>query len=718
MSKNGFKLINGMEIRPADLKSSRAKAIYKIALSHPYVYDLKCTRSSKGDDVVSMLLDLEIPDHPTHPIREKEPVAIRCSKDDSQMPQVYALRSDFPLGLPHTNAVPFDHPVSLCVSDVPYQDLRTSFSAFDFIELIRRWFCKNAVGELHEEDRPLEIFFESSEFSYFPIFPDTSKAFRFVKYEKRSERTSVIEETDEQQSNYCMVSIPTNVNVSGYIRRLPQKLGDLKDLKDYYGHPFIEALLVMISHKSLRKCTKPLMVCIIIPLSRQAGGTMEDINMFAIMIEKATCDIRHTVGVLGLENADTFLNSLDIKMSFLLSQVSTNWLQNSNAEERSFQELTLLGTGALGSQLLDHFVRKGITKKINIVDHDALAPHNIARHTLDTGHLMKLKVDALKNKYKGIKDLKLEPIAEDFLQAKTHTLDRILSTASLVVDASTSVGVERHLALDMNNYPVRRATTFLNPSGKDVVLMLEDVQRTHRLDLLEMDYYRNIIIQPYLSEHFKVASSIRTNLFSCRSESVKMDFDDITTLSSVVAGQLQRLSQRTDAALGLWQFNSEKGELSPVNMAITDWSDYHDGRCTAFVSSAVLQEMIDLRNKKLQQDEPVETGGTFLGTFDRDRNLVYILYMIPAPEDSIESGTSYVRGVEGLPDEIERISRLTYWQVRYLGEWHSHPHGCSNAPSSTDQKLFNTMSVDMDKSDAPFVMGILGDAGLNVKIQM
>ena len=128
MSKNGFKLIKGMELRPADLSSNRAKAIYRVAQNHPYVYDLKCARSSKGNDVVSMLLDLEIADHPVYAINEKEPVAIVCSKDDSQMPLVYALRSDFPLGLPHTNAVPYDHPVSLCVSDVPYQDMRTSFA--------------------------------------------------------------------------------------------------------------------------------------------------------------------------------------------------------------------------------------------------------------------------------------------------------------------------------------------------------------------------------------------------------------------------------------------------------------------------------------------------------------------------------------------------------------------------------------------------------------
>ena len=718
MSVNRYKVVQGRSIRPDSLRSKHGKAIYKVAQSHPYVSDLQCFCSSLGDDILSMTLDSEIPDRPIYDIHEKEPIAIRCSKTDESMPLVLALRPDFPLGLPHTNAVPFDHPVSLCVSDVPYQDLRTSFNAFEFIELIRRWFAKNAIGELHEKDRPLEVFLESTEFSYFPIFPDNTKHFRFVRYEKKTPLSSVIEETDEQHANYCMVSVVSGVNVSGYVRKLPQNLGDLKELTDYYGNRFIDSVMTMISHRSMLKCTKPLMICVIVPLTRELGGSIENLNLFAVRIDKATCDITHTVRVLGMQHSNSFLESLDIKMSFLISEANVSLLRSCNGLKESLTEISLLGTGALGSQLLDHVIRKGVVSKINIVDNDALAPHNIARHTLDCANLMKPKVNSLKEKYRGIRDLKVVAIAENFLNCERNSLNRIMSSSSLVIDASTSVGVERHLALDMNQYSVRRATTFLNPEGSDVVMMLEDNNRQHRLDLLEMDYYRNIILQPSLSEHLKVSPSVRTNHFSCRSESVVMDFDAVTALSSIVSSQLIKRVQSNEASLCLWQFESESGTVNTVNMSITDWSEYHSGDCTVFLSNTILQEMTSLRNSKLQQPEPVETGGTYLGTYDRDRNIIYIVYMIPTPDDSVETGTSYIRGVKGLSEEVDHISQLTYWQIKYLGEWHSHPRGCSNALSSTDKKLFSTMSTDLSRCDYPFVIGILGDAGLNVITSM
>lgn len=718
MSVNRYKVIQGCSVRPDSLRSKRGKAIYKVAKSHPYVSDLQCFCSSQGDDILSMTLDSEIPDHPIYDIREKESIAIRCSKKDDSMPLVLALRPDFPLGLPHTNAVPYDHPVSLCISDVPYQDLRTSFNAFEFIELIRRWFALNAIGELHEKDRPLEVFFESSEFSYFPIYPDNTKHFRFVRYEKKTPLSSVIKETGEADANYCMVSIVSGINVSGYVRRLPKKLGDLRGLTDYYGNRFIDSMMTMISHRSLLKCTKPLMICVIVPLTRNTGGVIENINLFSIRINKATCDITHTARILENKHANAFLENLDITMSFLISEINVSWLRDCNGLKESFSEITLLGTGALGSQLLDHIVRKGAVNKINIVDNDALAPHNIARHTLDCSDLMKFKVNSLKEKYKGIKDLKVVAFAENFLNCKQNSLERIMSDSCLVIDASTSVGVERHLAIDMNQYPVRRATTFLNPKGSDVVLMIEDKGRKHRLDLLEMDYYRNIILQPDLSEHLSISPPVRTNHFSCRSESVIMSYDDVTALSSIVSAQLMKHIQSDESSLSLWKMNSDDGTIQSVNMTVTDWNVYYSGKITIYLSNAVLQEMTSLRNSKLQQPEPVETGGSYLGTYDRDRNIIYIVYMIPAPDDSVESGTSYIRGVKGLPEEVDRISQLTYWQVKYLGEWHSHPHGCSNALSATDTKLFSTMSTDLARCDNPFVIGILGDTGLNVKVSM
>ena len=133
MSKDWYKIVDGRELQPGSIDIPRGATIYRVAKSHPFVTDVSCRLTSKGDVVILMTVDCEVPDMARYPIHEKEPIAIKCYKQDDRIPEVLALRKDFPLGLPHSNAVPFDHPVSLCVSDVLFQDMRTSFSAFNFI---------------------------------------------------------------------------------------------------------------------------------------------------------------------------------------------------------------------------------------------------------------------------------------------------------------------------------------------------------------------------------------------------------------------------------------------------------------------------------------------------------------------------------------------------------------------------------------------------------
>lgn len=61
----------------------------------------------------------------------------------------------------------------------------------------------------------------------------------------------------------------------------------------------------------------------------------------------------------------------------------------------------------------------------------------------------------------------------------------------------------------------------------------------------------------------------------------------------------------------------------------------------------------------------------------------------------------------------DSINRKTYYQVRYLGEWHSHPSG-SNSPSILDKKQFDEMSKEHLLQDIPFVQAIIGDNGVYV----
>ena len=717
MSKNRYKIIEGQQVRPQNLLTPKGKAIYKVALHHPCVSDLTCVSSTQGYDVILMTLLLEVPEAPLYPIQEKEPVAIKCAKVDKMLPEVYAIRQDFPLDLPHRNVMPFDRPVSLCVSDVVYDDIRSCFNAFEFVESIRRWFQMNAIGELHEKDRPLEVFFIAPESSYLTAY-FAGKEYLPVKYTSRTPFTSVIEEVRKDKSNYSLVSVLTQANISGAIRRVPKCMGDLRGLHGFNGMPLTDYILdEVMSKEGLLKSAKPLMVCLVMPMKRDEHNDFENVNLFALRFEKPAHDIIHAVKILG-NYATAYVDQLALKTSVLLTPAELRDFAFRSGMLFEEREITIIGTGSLGSQVLDHFVRSGSVSVVNIVDNDVFAPHNMARHTLEAKDIMKYKVDALKEKYNGIYGLKINVFRENYLHTNKKTNDRFMTTCQMVVDASTSVSVERKLALDMADYPVRRCSVFLNPKGTDVVMMMEDQGRLHRLDLLEMDYYRNIICNEALAGHLDLPDKHPTNVFSCRSESVIMSYDSIGTLGSVVSGQIKKYSTVDESVLTMWRMQPESGEVHRCKLDITEWMEIKQGNNTVYISKAVYNEMCELRIQKIDMPKPVETGGSFIGTYDRDRHILYVVYMIAAPNDSVATETSYIRGVKGLAEEVERIKKLTGYQMMYIGEWHSHPHGCSNAPSAKDKKLYAEMSDELGKNDYPFVMGILSDEGLRVEVTM
>ena len=110
----------------------------------------------------------------------------------------------------------------------------------------------------------------------------------------------------------------------------------------------------------------------------------------------------------------------------------------------------------------------------------------------------------------------------------------------------------------------------------------------------------------------------------------------------------------------------------------------------------------------------IETGGCLFGSYDRDLGIVYVYYMTDAPNDSIHTPVSFVRGFGGLMKEYERITALTYHQVRYIGEWHSHPN-MPNKPSTIDDMQYKEMSAEQQSQDLPFIQMIYGSNGLYIR---
>ena len=84
-----------------------------------------------------------------------------------------------------------------------------------------------------------------------------------------------------------------------------------------------------------------------------------------------------------------------------------------------------------------------------------------------------------------------------------------LAQADVILDASASVAVSRHLA-DLEDSHGRRICLFFNPAGTAVVLLAEDSARSVTLRDLEAQYHRLVQTDPALEDHLRAGRAFAT----------------------------------------------------------------------------------------------------------------------------------------------------------------------------------------------------------------
>lgn len=706
MKDYNAKIICGGEVRSEQLRLARSRSIYAALVRHRYTENVTCYIKSGGDEIIrAKLICLEVPDEPVNDIRDAEEIAIICHKEDMLLPEVYALRKDFPTELAHSNARPYARPVSLCVSDVTFADIRPQFNAYDFIISIRRWFSLNSENKLHEADRPLEVFFAFQEACCLMNVPEDMNP--YVRYTKKSKLTSTLEFVEKSNATHYTCWLPTEKIYASNFARVPRTFGDLQNINSSIHESLTDTLLVLLHKTVAGKATLPMLLLVYVTQQNQTG-TKSNKNLFVIKTVCSPCEVIKKKRMLSRESFDTWFYQQPVDVATVLDMDSRQENALRNGVKNTISKIAIIGSGTLGSALTDHIVREGLAEELVITDFDFLFPHNIGRHILPANTVMTSKVKSIRNLYKGIINQKLTTIEGNYLALSKHDRERLNDGTKLIIDVSTSIAVERHLAHEPG--PFRRCTSFLNPKGDDLVFLMEDTARTHSLDLLEMDYYRNLIEDQRFEHHLEQTGKVRTNTFSCREESVILNYENVRVLAAILSQQIRKHFLDEKELLNVWHFNIEDGTVESLPMSVSTWSHHLSSNVTVFLSSVVEAKM-----KRMFDASPdVETGGCLFGSYDKDSGVVYVYYMVEAPKDSIHSPVSFVRGFGGLTKEYERITALTYHQVRYLGEWHSHPN-MPNKASSTDDKQFEEMSTEQQSQDLPFIQMIYGINGLYVR---
>lgn len=104
---------------------------------------------------------------------------------------------------------------------------------------------------------------------------------------------------------------------------------------------------------------------------------------------------------------------------------------------------------------------------------------------------------------------------------------------------------------------------------------------------------------------------------------------------------------------------------------------------------------------------PNEVGTPLVGHYSRDGQIAYITSIGPLPPDSKGSRFSFTRGVVGLSDFFQRLSRQCRGQRYRVGEWHSHP-GATPEPSPVDDKNQGALAADDRERLPEAILLILG----------
>ena len=699
---------------------------------------VNCCQSTDGSvELLTMEVSVSVPQRPANDIRPSEIIVAGFTSDDQLPPGVFSPRPDFPYA-PHTNLQDPGEPRSLCLYDQPWYEVKFNWNPARFLGRIVWWLEETAHGSLHQSDQPLEPLL-------FGSYSDLIIPSELLTVPRGSHRWAQARRVNRMGGNYtlalgeltgvpkagaedqCAVAVmATRPMTHGLIRSTPRTLGELHNLLLEGGVNVNRELKSIFDGWNRRSNADELkdvfgaqlVIVVRLPKQRRDRGAVETVEFRAFKVQDAVGIVAARLGTEwhgseiddptsstareqhGPETGLTLLNVREVFTKEVARR--SNGLSNTSSDPR----VTAIGAGALGSPVLTNLTRSGYGR-LTIVDGDVLHPHNLARHALGASYVGWYKAEALASDLSKMmaEEPPVRSIVANVLYPgnKTGALEAAYEDAELILDVAASIPVSRHLVYDVSS-GARRASLFLNPSGKALTLLAEDAAREIPLDSLEMQFYRAIAREPRLALLLDHPDQNRIGQ-TCRDISAEITQDDVTMHGGMGSRSVRQLSECDGARIRTWlsdehdnyQLVMDIEPAMPIQHTKEEW--------TVVLDTELLDTLARMRECRL----PNETGGVLLGSCDRSRKILYVVDALPSPQDSEERKTSYIRGTEGLSEEVERIVHVTGSNLAYVGEWHSHPDGHGVEPSADDKRLLNWIRVGMEEDGETGLMCIIGE---------
>lgn len=700
---------------------------------------VQCRRIEGEDfEIVTFDLDVELPQRPAYPIVATETISVYISKDLSRPPIVVVARPDFP-DTPHQNLGREGDPSFLCVDDRPWEEVKAGFTTSELMTRIARWFERACDGDLHGADQPFDpavlpnssnIIFangaeaamaEGGDLAVFPM--DEGQLWLLVV---PAASTSSRDETIGAHFLHVAVE-PTAMK---RIRRAPRTLGQLVRMLDERGVDLVARMQETAQQWAAARHAqgdRPWRFCILVSLPQihPVTGEIGTTEPMAFLCYASPGEIGVLTGVLSRNDSGEAgkvnfirlltkqppgdLDKVELGVGFVFRELdAATAARMSGHPDADDRRMVMIGAGSLGGALAETLAREG-QFRWTLVDDDLLLPHNLVRHTLIRQAVGHPKVAAVGRRLASIRnDVEVEGLPANVLTpAHREELDKRLDTADLIFDASASIAVSRWLSDRAGD--ARRLCAFFTPDGRSAILMVESLDRSVTLRDIETNFLREVLTNPDLTELYRPAQQVRYT-GACRAATNQIAASTVAMLTGLIADSVPRALSASSGFLRIWRKRDDGGidcitrvpEI--VRMSSEGW--------TVSIARSLLDDLARQRDAKL----PAETGGSLMGVIDQDARHVMVVDSLPPPPDSKGTSHGFERGRRGLKRSIEMAQARSGNQVRYIGEWHSHPTGASAEPSRIDVGQIVQLSLMTDIDGLPAISLIVAEQGFSMMI--
>lgn len=696
----------------------------------------------RGDQEL-VVLDLltGTPQRPVYPIRPTERVGILFARANAQ-PLVMMLRDDFP-DTEHQQLVPEGYPATICIDDRPWAEARLTWTPAELIERIVSWFRRAGRGELHDARQPLDPVLMGSPLSFFiarSVLEDGPAQDLIAEHDpgdgailrvRKAERGKLPSTAEP----FCIVTYKVPPEHMKRLKFAPHRIASLAAMLGERGINLFDDLRTRLGAwiaegpSAAWRLNGRFAVIVEMPIVSPRGVQQDGLDHRAFVTARSTGDIAVALGIaqpsqglgrvgyvkmIGATTPDEAaiaaieiqVQTAEVHLAFE-ADFAARLTGRSAPDERN---AVLVGAGAIGSHVADALAREG-RFRWTVIDDDRLLPHNLARHVARGDAVTRPKATILAD---HINLTLAGPPRATAIPANLFAegdegaaIESALCGADLIIDATASVVAARHLADQAG--PGRRASVFFNPAGDAAVLLAEPANRALTLRDLEAQYLGLVLRTERLADHLGRQAETIAYTGACRAITNRIPQSQAAILSGLTASGLTATIDGESAAIRIWTLAPDGGvrveTMTPEPVARFRAAAWEIG-----LDEGLVRRVRAMRDARV----PSETGGVLFGLVDIPAKRIHLVDASAAPPDSDEQPGSFVRGVERVEELMDSARRRTAGQVRYVGEWHSHPPRSSARPSAVDGQQIDWLAALMGMDSMPALMLIAAERELAV----